>query len=757
MKTQFLSLATLLGVFFVMPVALAVSFSDVVESDVNYEAIEFLKNESIVNGYPDGSFQPDRSLNRAELTKIVVESLGEDLVDNEDCFADVEIGSWYASYVCTAFELGLVEGYPDGLFRPGQVINRAEAVKIVMEAEGLGADFTLNSYDDVDINEWYSGYVGVAYDLNYLPFLIEFDAGEAVLRRDFAEIYFRSIVSRNVEGRVYEQGSVDKLGVYYDDVVVGDVELSQKVPKFVVEGEVYFFEGVVLESGAELQILNVEEGNKSYLGETGEDFSVPLWFGSKGVYEIKIGNKTFEILSISDLEFDELMEADVNGGAYVSTYMNDVVLNAVGYENKLKRYDFQIGENEISFVNRQAFSNIQLPNYWLKDLWSGESGIGFQVWAAEFDLDNKVRGEWALVESEVLDVVSEFEVIVNNIENEKLDFTYGFGDRIEIKFDALVESEDELFVIDASGAVRILEDRVVVNDEKVRVDYVPSNGVLYEIIEVNDVEGRALINYPIYRRNVLPLGDDPYDRVGLGLEASVENALYLLNLDRQEAGLNDLVLNDDLGELAQAHATDMALNQYVSHSDLEGRKVSERKLDYGIKTFVGENIARNLEISDAQSSLMRSAAHRINILDPNWTEVGFGIAFDDLGSLYLVQNFSFDSEIATDDIKDFIEFELGVVEDDDLKMVADGWAGVMVEFQEYGTEINGESLMERVSGLNKFVAGNSVTGRTTFVQEVEDLLSQNIEALRGDGYDYYGFDVRLGDDGILYFVLIVTS
>jgi uncharacterized protein YkwD len=305
--------------------------------------------------------------------------------------------------------------------------------------------------------------------------------------------------------------------------------------------------------------------------------------------------------------------------------------------------------------------------------------------------------------------------------------------------------------------VKILEDRVSINEERVRLDYVPSNGVWYEIIEINDIEGRALINYPIYRRNVLPLGDDPYEVVGSGVEATVENALNLLNEDRREFGLSELVLSPELNSLAQSHAEDMALNQYVSHSDLNGRKVSERKLDFGIKTFVGENIARNLEISNAQSSLMRSAAHRINILDPNWTEVGFGIDFDESGALYFVQNFSFDSEIVLDDLRNLIEDELEVEVDADLSFIADEWAVLMVDNQEYGTTIGGENLMDRVSALNKFVAGNALTGVSTFVQEVEDLLMENMSSLKGEGYDYYGFDVELGDDGILYFILIVTS
>ncbi len=312
-------------------------------------------------------------------------------------------------------------------------------------------------------------------------------------------------------------------------------------------------------------------------------------------------------------------------------------------------------------------------------------------------------------------------------------------------------------MIDEGGEVKILEDYVVVNNDNVRLDYTPPEDSLYEIIEVNDVEGRALINYPIYRHNVLPIGDDPYDRSDLNLEPTVQNALDLLNDDRVAFWLDEVGLSGSLNLLAQAHADDMAENKYVSHSDLEGRKVSERKVEYGIKTFVGENIARNFEISDAQSSLMRSAAHRVNILDPNWTEVGIGIAVDGSGALYLVQNFSFDSNIVIEEFEELIEEQLGVGQHPDLVEITDDWSDWMVENQDYGTNVAGRSLMDEVGDLNTFVSGNAVTGISTFIQEVEDLIYQSVRELEDEGYDYYGFDVKLGDDGLFYFVLVITS
>lgn len=106
------------------------------------ESIRYLEEQGIVSGYPDGSFQPKRTLNRAELTKIVIEATFDDsefATAADDCFPDVRRTDWFAKYVCFAKEQGIVKGYGDGTFRPGAEIIQPEALKIVLESfyEGI--------------------------------------------------------------------------------------------------------------------------------------------------------------------------------------------------------------------------------------------------------------------------------------------------------------------------------------------------------------------------------------------------------------------------------------------------------------------------------------------------------------------------------------------------------------------------------------------------------------------------------------------
>lgn len=95
-----------------------------------YTAVRYL----IVEGYPDGSFKPDQPVNRAEALKILMESgrLGplDELAELKE-FPDVPEDAWFRGYVRKAQAYDIVEGYPDGTFRPAQYITRAEAAKIV--------------------------------------------------------------------------------------------------------------------------------------------------------------------------------------------------------------------------------------------------------------------------------------------------------------------------------------------------------------------------------------------------------------------------------------------------------------------------------------------------------------------------------------------------------------------------------------------------------------------------------------------------
>ena len=140
-------------------------YSDVAFNKWYNNAISTLTNMGIICGYPDGTFRPDAPITRAELTKIAASFFSDPRVaaTYDGRFSDVQGAEWYISYLMTAIEEGLIEGYPDGSFRPNRPITRAETCTIVNRTLGrkpekdhlLPESDMINWPDNINRNIWY--------------------------------------------------------------------------------------------------------------------------------------------------------------------------------------------------------------------------------------------------------------------------------------------------------------------------------------------------------------------------------------------------------------------------------------------------------------------------------------------------------------------------------------------------------------------------------------------------------------------------
>lgn len=152
-------------------------FSDVSSTHQNGEAIQLLTEWDLIQGYPDGTFRPDQTINRAELLKLLTKNwVMEDdpMVEElslENCFSDV-MNQWFARYVCYAFQKGWVQGYEDGLFHPERTVSRAEALKMLFAASETPVPARVSGgaikYSDVFASAWYAPYVVRAQELGLL-------------------------------------------------------------------------------------------------------------------------------------------------------------------------------------------------------------------------------------------------------------------------------------------------------------------------------------------------------------------------------------------------------------------------------------------------------------------------------------------------------------------------------------------------------------------------------------------------------------
>ena len=95
----------------------------------------------------DPSFEPYRSVTRAEYTKMLVRSLScrYTYLGNKSGFPDVDPNIWYAEYITFAVKNGWINGYEDGNFRPNAPITRDEAAKILARAIHLSTDTQANT------------------------------------------------------------------------------------------------------------------------------------------------------------------------------------------------------------------------------------------------------------------------------------------------------------------------------------------------------------------------------------------------------------------------------------------------------------------------------------------------------------------------------------------------------------------------------------------------------------------------------------
>jgi len=103
-------------------------------------AISTLTNMGIIDGFQDGTFRPYGKITRAQFAKMAVGFFETTREEYGGYFSDVEPDAWYTDYVEAASRVGLVQGFEDGTFRPNANITRAQSCVIVNRALGRKPD-----------------------------------------------------------------------------------------------------------------------------------------------------------------------------------------------------------------------------------------------------------------------------------------------------------------------------------------------------------------------------------------------------------------------------------------------------------------------------------------------------------------------------------------------------------------------------------------------------------------------------------------
>lgn len=179
----------------------AQAFPDLQVGTLEFKAADYLRDNNIINGYPDGTFGGEKMVNRAEAAKFLLLAGGLSIPDivNDNPFPDVDKYTWYAPYVYEASKQSIIAGYPNGLYQPAATVNRAEFTKMLSETFSVNENLP-HTYQDVDRTLWFEKYVGFADVYDLFPHNNEdnFNAGDQLTRNEVAVAIYQYLKSQKI-------------------------------------------------------------------------------------------------------------------------------------------------------------------------------------------------------------------------------------------------------------------------------------------------------------------------------------------------------------------------------------------------------------------------------------------------------------------------------------------------------------------------------------------------------------------------------
>lgn len=133
-------------------------FADVMDENAwYYDAVYAAYDAGLMNGVGEGLFAPNATLDRATLATVLYREAGEPAAKGTASFTDIAEGQWYTDAVNWAAEQGVVNGYPDGTFRPEAPITRQEMATMLYrlaKAEKVEEDKLASFPDAASVADW---------------------------------------------------------------------------------------------------------------------------------------------------------------------------------------------------------------------------------------------------------------------------------------------------------------------------------------------------------------------------------------------------------------------------------------------------------------------------------------------------------------------------------------------------------------------------------------------------------------------------
>lgn len=255
------------------------SFTDVSVNNSHFEAIEYVKDRGIITGYLDGSFKPGQSIKREHVALMIARAFGASPDGNypDSGFTDVSPNyKWAVDFLVSE---GIVHGKTSTTFGGSDFTTRAQMAKIVASAYDLKADDS-KDFNFTDVSKNFETFVKALAD-NGITFGVsdtKYGSNDFVTRGQFASFLYRS-----------------ETLVEYVDLEVKEVNINN-AREFTVE----YNKEVVADSILNKQGLSIKVGNKVIT-----DFGVKLVDGNKVVFTLSDKEKLVNGTALS---------IEINGG-----------------------------------------------------------------------------------------------------------------------------------------------------------------------------------------------------------------------------------------------------------------------------------------------------------------------------------------------------------------------------------------------------------------------------------------------------------
>ena len=413
------------------------------------EAVTELQRLGLIEGYPDGTFKPDRPITRAEIAKIFSIAKTDTYPDDTDLpsFSDIS-GHWAEDYIIRGAALGLILGYPDGTFAPDQDITYAETAALCTRL--IGYDETVLA----DLAACFSK----AGELGLLEG-ISAESGDKAVRGDVAMMLFGAMnlpIGKTTDGAF---AALEPNVTYFE----------------LCENLIAFYESDVLVSAA---LCGYYEDNLINAAAVAEEPDLYLWNKDLGAY---VSYETDDIeaavlynfVTVCDTDEDEIGDAlfIVNRADSEARWDADMdYIPPTGDVNAfINEYNIPYGERLIGFADEDGyldgaaydFANIveagDLENsvYWAAYDWYNSTSKGSLTLLSGFRTIQQSNG-WACGVTSATMVLDWFglrgdlnELDLSALRNTKEKYgSYRFGSGTDVQmlinvFDSLNEMSDE--------------------------------------------------------------------------------------------------------------------------------------------------------------------------------------------------------------------------------------------------------------------------------------------------------------------------